>query len=529
MLKDMGRLAVILVLLVVGILLSYITLSNTQSSPGKMNVVLISIDSLRADHMSLYGYSRNTTPNIDAWAKKGVVFENYFSTSYLTPISEMSVHTGRYPFTNGMVNFMSPLRGDTRTLAEILNEKGWETATFGSSPEIQWFPSVRAGFYRGFNIFPMAISGIDTVHRDRFTARGGNPVKDAVDWLRKGKKSDTPFFLWLPIGSVHWPYGQDFPMRFTDHAYNGFLKNATSGWQTYSFIFNGKTYQASTIVEIVKGLQSYNYITDIPPIVSGIVLDEDIRYLNARYDDGIAYTDLQLKFFLDYLVSSGLAANTIVVIESEHGEGLGEHGYIAHYDILDTQVHTPLIIHIPGVPARRVQDMVSGVDILPTVLSALAVKLPKVDGVDFLPYLNGTSTTSPRSEVFISRTPLWESVLSYAFGSLGRKFREEDDKTHYYDTAVRNQEWKLIHRLSRGAQLKYSWWGWVTGTPVKLPEYELYNIKSDPLERENLYTEMSEKNNPDIIKLKGKLNLWEEKMKEAMPGPTPKAEIKEYF
>ncbi len=500
-----------------------------RSGEEKLNIILVSIDSLRTDHMSTYGYGRETTPNIDAWARDKIVFDNYFSTSYLTPVAEMSVHTGRYPFGNGMVSFTTPLRGDVETLAEILKKNGWQTAAFGSSPEFQWFASVRAGFSRGFEMFPRKLSGVETARNGELPARTHNPVEEAVAWLKDGRDTTKPFFLWIPIGSVHWPYGQDFPNVFSDASYTGFLKTEPSEWKTYSRIYNGKRYSASTTLEQVKGRTVVNFVTSVPPKVVGEVSPEDMAYLTGRYDDGILATDAMLGALFTSLKALRLQGRTIVVIQSEHGEGLGERGYISHYDITDIETHVPLILSIPGVPGRREESLISGVDVLPTVLSALQIPSPRVDGVTFLPYLKGVETTPPREEVFIVRTPLWESVLLYSFGDLGREFVRQDATAHNADVAIRTDTWKLIHRGTRDVQRRYSWWGWLTSTPVTLPQYELYNIQEDPDEEHNLSTDQSVTSMEVIQGLKDKLDGWEKSMRQALPQHVSPQVIQEYF
>lgn len=472
----------------------------------KLNLIVISVDSLRADHMSLYGYERDTTPNTDAWAKDAVVFDNYFSTAHLTPISEMSVQTGRYPFTNGVINFESYLKGDVKTLAETLRGNGYQTASIGSSPEFNSRPALRDGFKRGFDFFNIR-RGESTQYRT-----SSPPVKDAVWWLRERRKQSVPFYLWIHIGSVHWPFGIGAPAHFTNPAYSGFLKGIKNMAfpEPYGYMYEGVRYASSSPFQVV-----------------GAVAKSDLDYVNDRYDDGILQTDTNFKELFDYLQSSGLLSRTIVVIQSEHGEGLGERGYVAHYDVYDEQVHMPLIIRVPGTEAKRVKALASGVDVMPTVLDALDIPNGGSDGVDFMPYLLGATTTPPRSEVFLSRTPLWERIIYYAY-PLGEVLRAADDQSHFYDTAIRTMEWKLIHRLSRDAQKKYSWWGWLTGKPMVLPEYELYDLKQDPGETHNIIYS-SHQNDTDVAALRTKLSDWEAKMKAAIPGPTLPQEIQPYF
>ncbi len=496
-------------------LVFFVALFLYKESPQKLNVIVISIDSLRADHMSLYGYARNTTPVIDAWAEHGLVFDNYFATSYLTPISEVSVQTGDYPITTGAINFETSAYDSVPLLAELLKQNGYATAAFSSSPEYGINPAVKKTFERGFDTFiPVATSTNDQVSGQRpLSVRTSTaPVNDSLAWLKDGRDKTKPFYLWLPLGTIHWPFNDGKPNRFSDPSYKGYLASMQHDEfnTVYGFIFNGKRYDPST-----ETPSSSSVVAPLTPT--------DQKFIVDRYDDGIAAADTMLAGLFTYLKESGLDKNTIVVIESEHGETLGEHGYFAHYDIYDETTHVPLIMTVPGMTPARVQTLASGVDIVPTLLSILHIpQETPIDGVDLTPFLSGAATSSPRSEVYFTRTPLWERVAQFP-----PAFTAADNTAHYYDTGIQNADWELIHRLSRAAQLKYGWWGLLTGKPTLLPEYQLYNLQQDPQEKVDVYA--LHKNDLAIVALKAKLTVWEAQMKSRMPGPTPVQEIQPYF
>ncbi|MSU73945.1 hypothetical protein EXS56_02280 [Candidatus Kaiserbacteria bacterium] len=512
---------IIAMVVIIAVVVVAITYKVSTPASEKFNVILISVDSLRPDHMSLYGYDRQTTPHIDAWAKDAVVFDKYFSSAFLTPISEASVHTGDYPFTSGVINFESNIRESVPTMAQVFKENGWQTAAFLSSPEFYNYPALKSGFSRGFDTYTLGTSRT-------YYPRGSDPVVLAKTWIDGHDRK--PFFLWLAIGSAHWPYGQDEPNHFSDPSYTGiFNTDAVKKWgliwrDLFAFMYNG-----------------VHYSTTLPVHPVGSVTQKDMDYLLGRYDDGLVLTDRRIGALFDYLDKTGLSKNTVVILQSEHGEALGERGYIAHYDIFDESVHTPLIIKAPMLSPGRIKALVSGVDVMPTLLSLLNLPLPKMDGIDFSSYLKGASTPPPREEVFLSRTPFWERNFSSDQQTRALFFPSQisidttvwtqyvaaDDKAHYYDTGIRTDKWKLIHRLARASVKKYSWWGWLTGKALILPEYELYDLVKDPDELHNVYS--AHEGDTDVRALRDKLNNWESAMKARLSEPTPSQEIQPYF
>lgn len=483
-----------------------------KSASTKKNVVIISIDSVRADHMSLYGYERNTTPHIDAFAKDAVVFNNYFATAFLTPVSETSVQTGLYPASSKVINFESSLSGTARTLAELLKENGYSTAAMGTSPEFKPGHEVLyANFVRGFDVYQTRDGG-----DFRWFGRSGLPIKKAISWMQQTQAEGKPYYFWLHVGSAHWPYGQAEPNHFGSEAYTGFFapKRKQSGRESqvhfddmYGHLHNGILYK-----------------------IGGQVLSTDttadVAYVNDRYDDGLVMTDREVGEILAYLSQPEVRDSTIVIIQSEHGEDLGDHGYIAHYDVLDTQIHTPLVMRVPGIAAQRTAALVSGVDIVPTVMDLLNLRPANVDGVSLAPLITGASQVPPRTEVYIMRTPLWERVIRSTNPWL-EPFVEQDNVHHYYDTAIRTDTWKLIHRLSRDVMKEYSWYGRLTGTTIDQPEYELYNVSADPQELHNVYA--ANKNDAAVIDLQQKLNTWEADVRDEVSSVRPVGPVQPYF
>lgn len=454
----------------------------------KPNVIVISIDSLRADHMSLYGYGRDTTPNIDTFSQNAYVFNNYFSTSYLTPVSEASVQTGEYPFTNGLISFSTTMRGTDETLAEILKGQGYMTAAFGSSPEYRTGGTLATSFSRGFSVY----QPFPQDYADVYAARAPNaPVADALTWLTKKGGVNRPFYLWLPLGGVHQPFNDASPAVFDDPTYTGFFASTTNDFfpDPYAYLYGNKRYAAS---DVTRG----------PSSVVGSLAAADSQRIVDRYDDGVRATDAALAPLFAYLKTSGLNRNTIVILESEHGETLGERGYFWHYDIYDETTHVPLVIRVPWSVGGRVQALASGVDVMPTLLSLLHIQTPSNNGVDYAPFLSGATTTAPRSDVYITRTPLWEVT-----GSVVPALEKSDATAHYHDTAIRSAKWLLIHRLARAELAQYGWWQLLTGVHTESPEYELYDVQRDPGETTNVY--QAHANDAAVAALQAQLDAYD--------------------
>lgn len=447
----------------------------------RCNVILISADSVRVDRMSLYGYKKNTTPTIDAWAKNALVFENYYASAFLTPVSEASVHSGLYPEVNGVVGFRRTFGDQVKTLAQRFQEKGYTTIAHGNSSEFVRYVSLNKSFIKGFDFFHM---------QKRFETNTRR-----IQWeIVKKKMAATkgPFFFWIPIGDAHSPFGWNVPAKFSSSSYKG----PFAGWgftgnlEIYydrklyeltperSFHFNGyESKQPSNYFEEQKLLRS---VKKWPYQVT----DEDLEFINAKYDDGIALVDSEFSDLLQVLKETGHLEDTVIVFQSEHGESLGEHKYVAHYDVMNTQTHVPLIIKSPAIKeGSRHQNLLSGVDILPTLLHHVGIPFDEtvLDGKNFL---DSGKVLPSRDVVFITRIPLWETLLKIKDKpqSLFSDLRMIDDKKTNRDYAIIMGNFKLIHRLARSVENKYSVIRYVTGKAPVREEFELYNLAQDPLE-----------------------------------------------
>jgi arylsulfatase A-like enzyme len=461
------------------------------------NVILISVDSLRADHVNTYGYARATTPNFDRISQSGALFLNYFTTSFLTPVSEASVHTGMYPSSNGVTNFDTVLPKNKLTLAQYLKNLEYNTFAVLSSPEFEVNPALKESFSAGFDSYNYF--NLTEVSDSPGSIKRQYPTLDTYNSFLSDKK----FFLWLAVGGVHWPYGDGVKNIYADENYQGVFKNKKLDWNEFQNVYQGKYYPQGENIQAI-----------------------DTQYVWDMYDNGVQAFDVFLGQVLSNLENRDLLKNTIIIIQSEHGEGLGENGYFAHYDVLDTQIHTPLLIIGPTVKDKqRIEAMSSSVDIFPTLVELLGESLPKqLQGKSFASLITGRQSSVVSNEIFTERNPLWEEAHLGIRNSLTeRGISVVSGK--YNDIAIRTTQWKYILRLSKNRMQQISWWQTVTGKTLHFPSAELYDLKNDPLETKNVI-EM----HPEIASdLRKKLEAWYTKISTDSSKIEHKVELQPYF
>ncbi|MGH0028849.1 MAG: sulfatase [Myxococcota bacterium] len=304
------------------------------------NVVLISIDTLRADHLGAYGHERATSPNLDGFAGRGVLFENVSSTAPWTLPAHASMLTGLLPANHGVRTHVHRLPDDVPALAQTLSDRGFDTAAFVNA----YFMEERFGLDRGFDLYR---SFPEDQSRSGATLR---VLEAAERWL--AARGDAPFLLLVHLFDVHSSY-RSLP------AYEALF---TEGEHRYT----GDTF------EIMLGMNG-----DVP------LGADDADRLARLYDASIRQLDDQLKSFLDALAYHGPDADTLVVVTSDHGEEFLEHGSMVHgHTHYEEVLRVPLLMAGPGLPAgRRVSAPASLVDLVPTLLDLLGVDdAPPGDG-----------------------------------------------------------------------------------------------------------------------------------------------------
>ncbi len=318
------------------------------------SLLLVTIDTLRADHLSVYGYPWPTSPTLDALAGRGVVFEQAYAPVPETSPSCAALLTGRWPAQLGVRGNAQPLRPGVATLAEILSAAGYRTAAFVSG-----FPLVRrlSGLHRGFHHYdermPDPRGPTDNVQRfaDKTAAA-------ARAWLEE--QPAGPVFVWLHFYDPHGDYSPGAP-------YDAMFADRPSGPE-------------------VPRARIPGYQRAIP--------STDAAVYTARYDGEIRKVDDQLATVLDALASRGELERAVVAITADHGESLTEHDYYFDHgnELYGPSIHIPLIMAGAGLPSdgRRVAGPARTVDVLPTLLELLGRPAPDgLAGASLVPRIRG--------------------------------------------------------------------------------------------------------------------------------------------
>ena len=293
------------------------TLCFAASAP-RPNIILITLDTTRADRMGFLGSTRGLTPNLDAMARQGVVFSNAYSHVPITTASHTTILTGTYPQFNHVTDFGIPLSKKLPYLPDLLHQRGYHTGAFVGSLILDPLDGTAPGFDRGFDVydagFHLRKHGADryqTVER-----RAGDVVQHALAWL--SQVPEGPFFLWIHLYDAHDPYDPPEPYKS--------------------------------------------------------------KYSSQPYDGEIAYADFAVGKLFDALRKHGLYDETMIAVMADHGESLGAHGENTHGVFLyDETLHVPLVIKLPlnRSGGKRIETRAGLVDVAPTILQESGVAVPK--------------------------------------------------------------------------------------------------------------------------------------------------------
>lgn len=359
----------------------------SHRAPVRDNILLITIDTLRADHLGCYGYKDIHTPTIDALARDGVRFEHATAQVPLTWPSHAAILTGTYPFQNGVQDFTSrALSPQFQTIAQGLKRRGYTTAAVVSTFVLDrsW------GLARGFDYYDDAFAGSQFLEADvgALERKAEPSVTHAIQWLQNSwlKKARAPFFLWLHLYDPHTPYDPPEP-----------------------------------------------YLS---------------QYRRQPYDGEIAYTDHELARLISWLKAHKLYASSLIILLSDHGESLGEHGESEHgLFIYNSTVHVPLIVKPPAGSGRKpsvVNEPVETVAVAPTIFEVLRI-------------------SDPIQKQFQSK-----SVFANTAASTVASYSESFYPFSYFG-------WSPLHALEN-QQYHY----------IDAPDPELYDLLTDPEEKNNI-------------------------------------------
>ena len=412
-----------------------------SDGPRGLNVILITLDALRPDHLGCYGYKKNTSPNIDKLAKEGVLFTQAISQTSWTCPSFFSLITSTYPSTNQVYYWDRILPKSIITLTEILKEKGYCNGFIsghgGTNPN--------SGFNRGFDTF------VDIVE-----VRAGQITNEAISWIKNNRNKN--FFLWIHYMDTHSPYQPPFP-------YNKLFLPA-------DFIKLSDEFLA----------EKYKWIGVFPiQSLENTLTEEDREYYISQYDGVINFIDEQIGILLKNLKNLNLFKKTFIIITADHGENLADQDkYFGHGGALyEELIKVPLILRCKGLfpKGKIINHQIQLIDIMPTILDILSVDTNvKMEGKTLLPLILNKKIKSSY----------------YAFSEV----RENENGKEYILYSIRTANRKLIYCESENNYEFYN---------LKKDPHELNNLVSTEKEQFKFLKEKLEewmvRPKPNIIPL----------------------------
>ncbi len=474
------------------------------------NVILIILDALRPDCLSCYGYPKDTSPSIAMLAQDGIVFEQAFSQASYTIPSVVSIFTSLYPHSHNVKDvFKDSLPERIYTIAEVLRIYGYDTVWFGpiQDPHSGSAKGVLHGFTErriyGYDGYDTVLFGpIQDPHSGSakgvlqgFTERHQlqRPHESVFNWVREHRKK--PFFITIHSYSTHegfFPFfhfnnkfSQAIPKEFYEffeqkyfweqlqHEFNNNPENLFNKfgqeWVKRHKEYFLKPFSPTVISELISVAETPKQIWEILRLAGQCYFpifkefDHSQRsHFFALLESAIFEEDKQIGRLIEELKRNSLLHKTIIIITADHGNGFGEHGQISHGEFLyDGLIHVPLIMYLPGISKSvRINDLAQSIDIMPTILELLGCAPPyEAQGISLL-------------------------------GLIGRRCKALENKFVFAESgrfeSIRTKDWKFVRdtRDQRGDQLFF--------------------IKSDPLEQENLI----QKNKDVAESLRNELESW---------------------
>ncbi|MBN2105757.1 sulfatase [bacterium] len=383
----------------------------------KPHVILITIDALRADHLSCYFYKRNTSPCIDAMVKDGSkIFTNAYTAAPYTMASLPSIITSSYPFQHGCMEVGSVLPDSAVTVSEILEEQGYKTVFVSDQSSLFKRWHFDQGFSVKLNALVFEASPLRKIIGERLswfsaglTSRNCLPRTLSLLHYLNRYRSEKPLFIWYHMyWDTHTPYLPPPPFRneFTNKDYKGTIDG-----------------EIETLFRVMR--------SEIP------CEETDLQHLIDLYDGNILFADYQVSCMIKKLREKRIFDNSLFILSSDHGESLGEKGFFSHVvNLYEPNLKVPLILKYPGTHSFSAsQDIVRTIDIAPTITDQLG--LPHID------LFFGKSLNNPGDRVAFSMTPQFNSQ-----GPAGWTGKETQ-------IAMRKGTYKFIHNVHMGLSELY--------------------------------------------------------------------------
>ena len=432
-------------------------------------VILVQLDTLRKDHLDVYGYGRPTAPILRGLAGEGALFQNAITQTSWTKAETPSIMTSLYPTTHGVHQIPDRLPASATTIAEAYRQAGYATLSYSSVVFTGQFTNLHQGF--------------EELHEGESTAGRAGPrgaktsreyVDRLVDWL--GDHRDVPFFVYLHFFDPHAPYEPNRPydtMWADPKGREEYLRQQEVLKKTIADAFMAQ-----------RGMATHAQLVE-----AGVDPEAYIRYSKDWYDGAIRGMDTEIGRLVERLRELGLGERTLIALYADHGEEFHDHGRMWHgQSVYGEMIRVPLILWGPGRVAKgvNVEEPVELIDVMPTLLDLSGVPPPPgIQGQSMRPLL-----AKEAGGAWKHRPPIAEKQ---PMG--GTDFPEASESY-----AVMDGNWKLIHNVQR--------------SPEK-PEFELFDFYQDPLDQKNVAAE-----HPDVVDRLGKmLDGWHQMAKAAKLKP----------
>jgi len=438
-------------------------LTACSGQESSVNVLLITVDTLRADRLGCYGYERETSPRIDAFAKEAVLFENAYSHAPFTAPSHAALFTSLHNQGHGVTYWGQEIRDEVETFAERFRDAGWRTGAFYNMPVLE-----KCDVQQGF---------------EEVQLRYYEPADDTVDafleWAEARSAAGESFASWVHLWDVHRPYG----FRDWDTEYLATRVDR----EDRTLAYEEERFGAAPDVRIGRTNNFYGLTEAKRKRVwnangkKSQLGEADFRYIADRYDGGVWYADRALGDLFDGLRERGLLDETLVVLTSDHGETLMEReSCYFHHDsfLFEETLKVPLIIRFPDgwQGGTRIDPMARGIDVLPTMLDVANLPANGTLGRSLVPVIEGGDT---RSEILLfaeTVTPNVDAIQAEVEGK-GPNWRE-------YRQLVFDGRLKLIHDTVQDRLF-------------------LYDLEQDPSEQTNVVDDA--RYAEDVARLREKL------------------------